>query len=62
MNNHEKYNDCKTELEQMGKIKANGIKIRSKYEWYGHGEQSSKFFLNLEKVLFKAKLKIDRTI
>ena len=33
MNNHEKYNDCKTELEQMGKIKANGIKIRSKYEW-----------------------------
>ena len=62
MNNHEKYNDCKTQLEQMGKIKANGIKIRSKYEWYEHGEQSSKFFLNLETVLFKAKLKIDRTI
>ena len=49
MNNHEEYNDCKTQLEQIYKIKANGIKIRSKYEWYEHGEKSSKFFLNLEK-------------
>ena len=49
MNNHEEYNDCKTQLEQIYKIKANGIKIRSKCEWYEHGEKSSKFFLNLEK-------------
>ena len=25
------------------------MKIRSKCEWYEHGEKSSKFFLNLEK-------------
>ena len=49
MNNYEEYNDCKTQLEQIYKIKANGIKIRSKCEWYEHGEKSSKFFLNLEK-------------
>ena len=46
MNNHEEYNECKTHLEQIYKIKANGIKIRSKCEWYDeHGEKSSKFFL-----------------
>ena len=49
MNNHEEYNDCKTHLEQIYKIKANGIKIGSKCEWYEHREKSSKFFLNLEK-------------
>ena len=49
MNIHEEYNDCKTQLEQIQKIKANGIKIRSECEWYEHGEKSSKFFLNLEK-------------
>ena len=49
MNNQEEYNDCKTQLEQICKIKANGIKIRSKCEWYEHREKSSKFFLNLEK-------------
>ena len=49
MNNHEEHNDCKTQLEQIYKIKVNGMKIRSKWEWYKHGEKSSKFFLNLEK-------------
>ena len=49
MNNHEEYHDCKTQLEQIYKIKANGVKIRSKCEWYEYGEKSSKFFLNLEK-------------
>ena len=49
MNNGEEYNDCKTQLEQIYKIKANGIKIRSKCEWYEQGEKSSRFFLNLEK-------------
>ena len=29
--------------------KSNGVKIRSKCEWYEFGEKSSKFFLNLEK-------------
>ena len=49
MNNHEEYNDCKTQLKQIYKIKVNGIKIRSKCEWYEHREISLKFFLNLEK-------------
>ena len=49
MNNLEDYNDCKTHLEQIYKIKTNGIKVRSKCEWYEHGEKSSKFFLNLGK-------------
>ena len=31
------------------KKKAKGIKIRSKCNWYEHGEKSTKFFLNLEK-------------
>ena len=48
MNNHEKYNDCKTQLEQIYKIKANEMKIRSKYEEYKHGEKSSKSSLNRE--------------
>ena len=48
MNNYEQYNDCKTQLEHNYKIKANGIKIRSKYEWYEHGEESSKVFQYLE--------------
>ena len=25
------------------------IRIRSKYDWYEHGEKSTKYFLNLEK-------------
>ena len=29
--------------------KANGIRIRSKCNWYENGEKSTKFFLNLEK-------------
>ena len=28
---------------------AEGIRIRSKCEWYEHGEKSTKFFLNLQK-------------
>ena len=34
MNIHEEYNDCKTQLEQIYKVKANGIKIRSKCEFW----------------------------
>ena len=49
MNNYEEYNDCKTQLEKIYKIKADGIKIRGKCKWYEHGGKSSKFFLNLEK-------------
>ena len=49
LNNHEEYNPCKSQLQQICKIKGNGIKIRSKHEWYVHGENSSKSFQNFEK-------------
>ena len=43
------YLDYKNKLEQICEERANGVKIRSKCEWYEFGEKSSKFFLNLEK-------------
>ena len=27
---------------------AEGVSIRSKFDWYAHGEKSIRFFLNLE--------------
>ena len=36
MNNHEEYNNCEIQLEQI--IKANEIKIRNKYEWFENEE------------------------
>ena len=48
----EHYLRCKLRLEEIYKIKANGVKIRSKYDWYEYGEKSSKFFLNLKKNCF----------
>ena len=32
--------------------KTNGVKTRSKYDWYEYGEKSSEFFLDLEKNRF----------
>ena len=43
------YSLCKLELENIYDKKAEGAKIRSKCEWYQHGEKPTKFFLNLEK-------------
>ena len=43
------YNLCKLELKNIYDKKAEGAKIRSKCEWYQHGEKPTKFFLNLEK-------------
>ena len=40
---------CKLELENIYDKKAEGAKLRSKCEWYQHGEKPTKFFLNLEK-------------
>ena len=40
---------CKTELENIYDKKAEGAEIRSKCEWYQHGEKPAKFFFNLEK-------------
>ena len=44
-----KYNCIKNELEAIYDHIAEGIRIRSKCDWYEHGEKSTKFLLNLEK-------------
>ena len=43
------YISCKSKLDQFYEEKANGIRIRSKCDWYDSGVKSTKFFLNLEK-------------
>ena len=43
------YQVCKQQLNAIYKKIAKGIKIRSKWNWYEHGEKSTKFFLNLKK-------------
>ena len=48
-NGNEEYDECKNKLEQIYQEKVDGIRIRSKCDWYEYGEKSSKFFLNLEK-------------
>ena len=34
------YISCKCKLDQFCEEKANGIRIRSKYDWYKYGESS----------------------
>ena len=43
------YKVCKLQLDNIYEKTPKGIRIRSKCNWYGHGEKSTKFFLNLEK-------------
>ena len=43
------YLKCKQKLQNIYTKKANGIRIRSKCNWYKNGEKSTKFFLNLAK-------------
>ena len=45
----DEYNVCKENLNVIYDEIANGIKIRSRCNWYELGEKSNKFFLNLEK-------------
>ena len=47
--NNPEYIETNEKLDKIYQEKTNGIRIRSKYNWYKHGEKSSKFFLNLEK-------------
>ena len=42
------YIETNEKLDNIYQEKANGIRIRSKCDWYEHEEKSSKFFLNLE--------------
>ena len=46
---NEYYLGCKQKLQNIYIKKVNGIRIRSKCNWYQNGEKSNKFFLNLEK-------------
>ena len=43
------YHTYKNELESIYNYITEGIILRSKVDWYEHGEKSSKYFLNLEK-------------
>ena len=43
-NNLGKYNSIKDELEAIYDHIAEGIRIRSKCDWYGHGKKSKNFF------------------
>ena len=46
--NLEQYGIYKNELNDIYNDISNGIKIRSKCDWYEFGEKSKKFFLNLD--------------
>ena len=46
-NNIQPYNIYQKELDSTYDHIAEGIKIRSKCDWYEYGEKSTKFFLNL---------------
>ena len=43
---NEYYLECKQKLQNIYNKKVNGIRIRSKCNWYENGEKSTKFFLN----------------
>ena len=45
----QQYDSCKVRLEEIYENIAEGIKVRSRCQWYEDGEKSTKFFLNLEK-------------
>ena len=45
----QEYHDCKHQLEEIYNYITQGIILRSRVDWYEHGEKSSKYFLNLEK-------------
>ena len=47
--NRKLYHHYKNEIESIYDYIADGIKMKSKCEWYEHGEKSTKLFLNLEK-------------
>ena len=52
LNSEENFNEyakCKKDLELIQERIAEGVKIRSKRQWYEEGEKSTKFFPNFEK-------------
>ena len=49
---NEDYLRCKLRLEEIYKITANDVKIKSKSDWFEYGGKSSKLLKNLEKNRF----------
>ena len=49
------YKVYKQQLDEIYEKKAKGIKIRSKCNWYKHGEKSAKFFFEFGKTLTNPK-------
>ena len=47
--NRDKYCDLKTKLDNQYDHITEGIIVRSRCQWYEHGERNSKYFLGLEK-------------
>ena len=47
--NLRKYESLKSDLELIYDHIAEGVRLRSKCDWYEQGEKSIKFFINLEK-------------
>ena len=45
----DEYDNSKNESENLHNYITEGIMLRSKVNWYGCGEKSSKYFLSLEK-------------
>ena len=44
----QEYYDCKHQLAEIYNYITQGIILRSRVDWYEHGEKSSKYFLDLE--------------
>jgi hypothetical protein len=53
--NHIKYEALKLDIENYNNEKSKGAQLRSKAEWAEFGERNTKYFLNLEKIRYKAK-------
>ena len=45
----QEYHKSKHQLEEIYDYITQGIILRSKVDWYEHGEKSSRYFLHLEK-------------
>ena len=43
----QEYHDCKHQVDEFYNYVGKGIVLRSKIDWYEHGEKSSEYFVNL---------------
>ena len=47
--NIEEYHKCKADLDEIYDNIAEGVKVRSRCQWYEENEKSTKYILNLKK-------------